>query len=549
MKWSHVASARHILTREQGAIVKDWGGKLPIALVYPNTYHVGMSSLGFHAVYRLFNGYADLVCERAFWQSRFDPDDPVLSVESQRGIADFRVIAFSVSYEMDYPHLVGVLRQAGVPIRAGERDEDWPVVIAGGAAVSANPLPVADFCDAIVVGEAEEVIGPLAEALRACVREPRDALWRALARVPGVYVPHLSPGPPQTVQRQWVRVLDDYPTSTVIHTPDTEFGGIHLIEVSRGCGRGCRFCMAGYTTRPKREHSVDSILEQARRGLAWCDGIGLVGAAVSDYTQIDVLADRLRRMDARLTVSSLRVDPLSEPLLRALAESGAKTLTMAPEAGSERLRQIVNKGITEADLLHAAERAAHYRFQQLRLYFMLGLPTETDEDADAIADLCEAAASRFRGRLTANVTPFVPKAHTPFQWMEMAPRQALQARLRRLERRLGRAGIRVKSESPRWTAVQGVLARGDRRLGDVLASLRDTSLGAWQRAMDAHGLDAETYLRSRALDEPLPWSFIQGGPSAAFLRREWERAQRGAPTVPCPPRGCSQCAVCSDDDR
>jgi radical SAM superfamily enzyme YgiQ (UPF0313 family) len=349
---------------------------------------------------------------------------------------------------------------------------------------------------------------------------------------------------PPPVQRQWVRDLDAYPTATVVHTPDTEFGGMHLIEIARGCGRGCRFCLAGYLCRPKRERSADAILQEARRGLGWTERIGLVGAAVSDYTQIDELAVRLREMGARLSVSSLRVDPLSEALLGALAESGTQTLTLAPEAGSERLRQIVNKGVTEADLLVAAERATTYHFRQLKLYFMLGLPTEDENDVEAIARLCEAAAARFHGQVTANVTPFVPKAHTPFQWMAMTPSEAIQEQLRKLESRLQRQGIAVKSESPRWSAIQGVLSRGDRRLGKVLASLRGRSLRAWDRAMAEHDIQPTDYLKSRARDARLPWQFIQTGVSTAYLQREWQRAQTASATVPCPPSDCSRCGVC-----
>jgi radical SAM superfamily enzyme YgiQ (UPF0313 family) len=544
MKWSQIERARSVLARERGTIVKDWGGKLSVALVYPNTYHVGMSSLGLHALYRLFNAHRDIVCERAFWRPH--RGEPACTIESQRSLDEFSVVAFTLSFEMDYPNLVHMLTEASIPLRANERDESWPLVIAGGPAVSANPLPVADFLDAVVIGEAEEIVPMLTEVLGDVLPGPRDVVWRALARIPSVYVPALSTEP-SPIQRQWVCDLDAYPTATVVHTPDTEFGDIHLIEISRGCGRGCRFCMTGFTYRPKRERSVAVLLEEARRGLAWGERIGLVGAAVSDYSQIDELAMRLRELGARISVSSLRVDPLSDSLLRALAESGTRTLTMAPEAGSERLRQVINKGVAEADVLDAAKRANTHRFRQLKLYFMIGLPTEEQEDIEAIAQLSQAAAARFSGQVTVNVTPFVPKAHTPFQWAEVTPYRTVKDRLQVLQRRLRRQGISVKSESPRWSAIQAMLARGDRRLGSVLASLNGASFGAWQRALAAHGLGLDDALAARSLEVPLPWEFIDTGVNQAYLRREWERAQTGNYTAACPPSGCSRCGACSDD--
>jgi radical SAM superfamily enzyme YgiQ (UPF0313 family) len=278
--------------------------------------------------------------------------------------------------------------------------------------------------------------------------------------------------------------------------------------------------MAGYTYRPKRERSLDALLEEAEQGLVWNERIGLVGAAVSDHTQIDELALRLREMGARLSVSSLRVDALSEPLLQALAESGTQTLTLAPEAGSERLRRLINKGVTEVDVLNAAERAAAYRFRHVKLYYMLGLPTEEEHDVQAIARLCEAVAARFAGRVTANITPFVPKAHTPFQWMAVTPYKTVRARLRTLQKRLQKKGISVKGESPRWSAIQAILSRGDRRLGPVLASLDKTSLQAWQQALAEHGLQPDALLGARSIDAPLPWDFVDTGVSKAYLQRE-----------------------------
>jgi radical SAM superfamily enzyme YgiQ (UPF0313 family) len=281
--------------------------------------------------------------------------------------------------------------------------------------------------------------------------------------------------------------------------------------------------MTGYTYHPKRERSLHILLQEAKRGLEWSERIGLVGAAVSDYTQIDELALKLREMGARLSVSSLRVDPLSEPLLQALAESGAQTLTLAPEAGSERLRRLIAKGVTEADVLHAAERAAAYHFRQLKLYFMLGLPTEEGRDVEAIAQLCEAIAARFSGQVTANITPFVSKAHTPFQWTAMTPAEIVRARLRTLEKRLRKKGILVKGESPRWSAIQAILSRGDRRLGPVLAALPKNSLRAWQETLAEHGLHSDELLGARSLDLALPWDFVDTGVSKAYLQRQNDR--------------------------
>ena len=541
MRWEIIAEAKRILEREEGTIRKDWGGKLPIALIYPNTYYVGMSNLGLQTIYRLLNKRADVVCERVFWSA--DGEQPI-SLESQRPLADFAALAFSVSFEMDYFNVVDVLRRAGIPPLAEERDESHPLILAGGAAITANPLPLAPLCDALVIGEGEVVVPPLVETLLEGLGEGRDELLEALARIPGVYVPSQRPARP--VRRQWTRDLDAHPTTSAVLTPDTEFGDMYLMEIARGCGRGCRFCLAGYSYRPPRERSLEALLRQAEEGLKRRDRIGLVSAAVSDHSRIGELVTGLRAMGARLSVSSLRVDPLPEALVRALAESGTRTLTMAPEAGSERLRVLINKNVSQDDLMRAAELAARYRFAQLKLYFMIGLPTETDEDMRAIVELVLAARKRFPRRITVNITPFVPKAHTPFQWVAMAPVEILKKRLNYIEQALRPKGIAVRSESPARAAVQGVLARGDERVGRALVSMERRSLAAWRKALRRHGLDATDYLRERSLDEPLPWTVVDAGVSQAYLRRELERAWAGRPTTPCPPAGCVACGVCEN---
>jgi radical SAM superfamily enzyme YgiQ (UPF0313 family) len=549
LKYRYIDRAKQILAGEEGTVRKDWGGRLPVALVYANTYRLGMSSLALHTVYRLFNDQPDVVCERAFapveiYRSAPPEDEPILSIESQRPLADFAVIAFTISYEMDYFNAVQLLRQAGIPPLAEDRDETWPLIIGGGPAVYTNPAPLGDIFDAFAIGEGEIIVPPLVDALWEAVGAPRDQELRILTQVPGVYVPALENGP---IGRVWLRDLDTAPATTQIYTYDTEFGDRALIEIARGCGRGCRFCMAGYTYRPMREVSLDTILAVARHSLVHRDKIGLVSAAVSDHSWIDQVATELRKIGARISISSMRVDPISEPLIRGLAESGTQTLTIAPEAGSARMRQVINKPQSDQQLLYAVDLAARYNFPQLKMYFMIGQPTETEADVEAIADMALAARARFPRHLAINATPYVPKAHTAFQWAAMMPVETLEARVKYLEGRLRPAGVAVRSDSPAWAAVEGVLARGDRRLGRVLARMRKTTLREWGRALKAEGLSPQDYLRERAPDEALPWSVVDTGVSQAYFTWDMRRAMRDELTQPCPPAGCLKCNACDQE--
>ena len=487
-----------------------------------------MSNLGIHAIYRLLNSYDKVVCERAFWEGR-DEALSRISLESQRPLSDFAVLAFSISYELDYLNVAQLLKASGIPLYAAERDETHPLVIAGGPCIAANPMPLSPFFDLIGIGEAEVILPAMLPPLAEGIGGRRDQLLEALASLPGVYAPQLHSGE-TPVARQWSRDLDEFPVATTIVTPDTELGNLYLIEVERGCNWGCRFCLTSTAFRPMRVRSPDTILAQADEGLKHRKRLGLVGASVLDYPRIEELLVRLRHMGAELSVSSLRIKPLPEMVLGEMAKGGSRTIALAPEAGSQRLRRLIRKGFTEEDILGAMEKVARQGIRQLKLYFIIGLPSETDEDIEEIVSLalkCKAILDRWqRGcRLSLNIAPFVPKAGTPFQWLPMAPITALKKRLDMLKRSLQPKGIQIKAESPAWSQVQAVLSRGDAKLAEVIADIEEVSLATWRQAAEKHQLDIDYYAYEQwDTEQKLPWAAIDSGTKTEHLKKELERA-------------------------
>jgi radical SAM superfamily enzyme YgiQ (UPF0313 family) len=515
--------------REAGAIVKDWGGRLPIALIYPNTYYLGMSSLGIQSLYGLLNNNPKIVCERVFLDTT-EKNAPA-AVESGRPLTDFAVLAFSISYELDYFNVVQILGDAGIPLLAAERDNHHPLVIAGGPCITVNPVPLAPFFDAFCIGDAEPILPALLPVLTERIGDDRAKLLQSLTQLPGVFVPLYPPLNP--VARQWAKNLDDFETHSVVLTPDTELGDSFLIETERGCARGCRFCLVNSAYAPIRFRSVDKILQPARAGLTYRRRIGLLGPTVTDHPQINELLAGLNEMGAEIAISSLRIDTLTERIVSELAKGKVQTVTIAPEAGSQRLRDVIHKGITEDDILRAVDLVAGQRFSQLKLYFIVGLPTETDNDAEEIVRLVLKIKDRLEkkhsaARIIVNASPFVPKASTPFQWPPMAPQDVLLNRLSILKDALPTKGVKFNEESPAWSQIQGILSRGDERIAPALMDMKKLSLANWKKAAEKHLLDIDYYINQRwDVAGKLPWAVIDSGLKHEKLCGELEKALTG----------------------
>ncbi len=540
MSWKIVEKQRKILAGESGAMAKGWGGKLTVCLVYPNRYATAMSNLGFQAVYALLNAEPDVLCERAFLP---DPDElreyqksgsRLLSLESQRPFTDFDVIAFSVSFESDYLQLPAIFELAGLPPLAADRDGSSPLVMAGGAALFLNPEPVADLLDLVCLGEAEAILPRLLTLLRLKEFGHREALLLKAAQLPGIYVPSLYVpvydgeriklyrrvhGAPLPVKRVWEPDLDRHPTTSQLLTPATEFGDMYLIELSRGCPRGCRFCAAGFIYLPYRQRSLEAIKAKVASGLEKRHKLGLVGAAVSDYREIGELCRYILASGGKVSVSSLRIDAIDEEMIDMLKASGHKTVALAPEGGSQRLRDLVKKDLTEEQILAACDRLIGKDILNLKLYFIIGLPTETQADLEELVTLVakirerviEAARKNKRlGEVLLSVNPFVPKPFTPFQWCGMEEIKSLEQKGKYLQQALGRlSNVRMKMESPKDAYLQALLSRGDRRLAPLLVAAH--AEGSWRRGVKSLEMDTDAMVyRDIPLDELLPWDFIEG---------------------------------------
>jgi radical SAM family uncharacterized protein len=575
---------------EWNSVAKDWSATpIKIALCYPDIYEVGTPNMALPILYEVINNRPDTLAERVFtpWADMAAAlraaGQPLLSLESQHRISDFDILGFTLGYELTYTNILETLDLAGIPVLATERDEGHPLVIVGGSS-ALNPEPLCDFIDIFILGDGEEVTGDFLDCFYAARENgaSRKELLSQLAAIVGVYVPDLyqvtykedgtvrsitpTAGAAASVCQRLVAKLPPPVTRPVVPNIET-IQDRGAVEISRGCSRGCRFCHAGTIYRPVRERPPEEIIQAVDELVVNCgyDEISLVSLSTSDYTDIEGLVarlgSRLREGNLALSLPSLRISRSSVRLINSLPTRRRSGLTFAPETASPRLQRVINKVTSEEELTAMAAAAIESGWTTLKLYFMLGLPTETMEDIDAIAWLINRLRAlgkkspQRRPQIRVSIATFIPKSHTPFQWVAQDEEKVLKAKFERLRQGIRRHGVRLSFQEPNMSLIEAVLSRGDRRLGRVIH--RAWQLGStfdawnerfnyqnWTKSLDEAGLESGFYAhRQRPLDELLPWAHIDSGMTATYLKQEYRRALDGQETTDCRNNECNICGL------
>jgi radical SAM superfamily enzyme YgiQ (UPF0313 family) len=553
MDWKLKKKYATVLESETGYVKKVWGAYNTVGLAYPNQYRTGMANLGFQTIYKIFNDLPSFLCERVFLpvsgnDAKFVSGAAgIFSIENQKAINEFDILAFSISFENDYPNVLKLLDLAGIPLLAKDRSENHPLVIGGGIALTLNPEPLADFFDLFILGEAEEVLPEFCryfEEARRLGHDRRKLLDNLQRQINNIYVPGLyevkycveskiqsimpkDAGLPEKIKIKHIKDINTFYTEEVISAPETEMEDMFLVEVNRGCARSCRFCAASFVYRPVRFRSYKEIAASVDHGLKRKKKIGLVGTAVSEHPDLARICEYIIAKSARAGLGSLRIDQIDEKIVDLIKANGIETVALAPEAGSQRMRDVLRKDITQDDIMRAVELLAEKDIPNLRLYFMVGLPGEVEQDIDAIIELTGTIQhhilSKFEGkkkfrRITLSVNQFIPKPATPFQWCALADVNAVGRKIKKIENAFRREkSIKVIHDVPKWNYVQALLSLGDRRVGEILLAVNRLE-GNWAQALKEVNINADFYVyRQKQSDEVLPWDIIDLGVSKKAL--------------------------------
>lgn len=543
MNRSLIAKADSLLAKEKGTVCKERGGRISVCLVYPDTYRAGMSNLGFQGIYGMLNKRDDVVCERAFLPDEEDRDEyrrtatPVFSMESKTPLHRFDIVAFSISFENDYPNVARILEMAKIPFLSGDRNDYHPLIIGGGVFAFFNPEPLAPVFDIIFIGEADESLDEFIEAYKA--GNGRDEVKKNALPLEGVYVPSFYSveystdgtiagrtalnGAPERIRRRYLKDLSLSPVTTSIVTPEAEFSDMYLVEAMRGCPWGCRFCLVGQIYKPVRRKGREEIMAEIDAARLFARKVGVIGPSLTDYPFIE---DVLRMEGVTFSITSLRAGERSAGLLQFMKKN--RSVSIAPEAGTERMRRVINKKITEKDILATAALIFESGIENLRLYFMIGLPTETREDIEGIVDLVKKVREiSTRGTIVLSVSTFIPKPFTPFQWHPMETIASAKGKLKFIKKALGNMkGIRVLHDAPKFVPMQGFFSNGDRRIAGVPRAMSGGE--DWLKACNDAGVESGFFIyREKNFDEILPWDFIETGVTKEMLWEEYRRALSG----------------------